>query len=392
MSEVESETAGNAAEDLSAGRERAVQDAVQQLIPRQATLPIASATRELLRWLAADEPIIGISLPADKKRTEILLSAVLAPDRILISHNGKVFQWNSVDAKVKSIKSNGVLLESTNNPEGAQQLFIPSVNRHHAREIAALFTAAGQIASAPPASDGARSMEPPEPEVTMESVALNPADIGDTRVRKEDVIPSAPSAAIDSIVDRIEELAGLQLSQDQLARLSVRDVAILEWLDAQQPIRAIAIRVSMGLPLLEAVLTDTELIVKAAMRNRAQSYVLTEIEEVKLKKSEVVVTMRTTKNARVVAGSSFGGHQKTLFLGCVSRDHAQDLARTIQAGRTRSGFYAPPVQQEPSTPAPGSPGGTSVESRLEDLERLKERGLVSADEYATHRDRILGDL
>ena len=392
MSEAEPETTTDRDEAPTAERERAIQDALRRLIPRQATLPIASATWELLTWLATDEPVIGVSLPSDKKRSEILLSAVVAPDRILILQNGQVFQWNSVAAKVKSTKSNGVLLEAPSNPQGAQQLFLPTVNKAHAREIAALFTAEQQQASPSPATDDPVLLDTTGAEVSAEAAALDPAGISDSEIENEVVDSGAARAGVNPLVDRIEVLAAQHLSASQVTKLAVRDVAILEWLDVQEPIRAVAIRVSMGLPLLEAVVTDTALIVRTSIRNRAEPYVLADIEEVKLKKSEVVVTMRTTKNARVVAGSSFGGHRKTLFLGCVSREHAQELARTIQAGRSRSGLDAQPGQQAPSSSTPSPAVGTSVESRLEDLERLRERGLVSEEEYSTHRERILGDL
>ena len=42
--------------------------------------------------------------------------------------------------------------------------------------------------------------------------------------------------------------------------------------------------------------------------------------------------------------------------------------------------------------APGGPAGPSVEARLGELERLREQGVVTDDEYAARRSQILDDL
>lgn len=42
--------------------------------------------------------------------------------------------------------------------------------------------------------------------------------------------------------------------------------------------------------------------------------------------------------------------------------------------------------------APGGPAGPSVEERLGELERLREQGVVTDDEYAARRSQILDDL
>lgn len=47
-----------------------------------------------------------------------------------------------------------------------------------------------------------------------------------------------------------------------------------------------------------------------------------------------------------------------------------------------------PVAQPPAPPAPAR----SVESRLQELENLKSKNLISADEYQQQRQRILNDL
>ena len=70
-----------------------------------------------------------------------------------------------------------------------------------------------------------------------------------------------------------------------------------------------------------------------------------------------------------------------------------DLARDIKIGLKCDPNYKPPVAATPpsATPAPPAEADT-LEQRLQRLETLKQKGLISDEEYRTQRQRVLGEI
>jgi len=63
-----------------------------------------------------------------------------------------------------------------------------------------------------------------------------------------------------------------------------------------------------------------------------------------------------------------------------------DLSRDIKVALKCDPNYKPPVTVEPAAPA------ATLEQRLQRLDALKQKGLISDEEYRTQRQRILGEI
>jgi len=370
----------------TSARETEVNQIIKRLLPKIQQLPFSASTIELLNWVSDDEPILQVSLSI-VHRHEIALNGVILPGRILIYRDEQVWQWLTNSAVAKSIRSNGVLFESNTDESGAKELFVQALNKHHALEIAQTLAVVHRPKD--PADSGIREVDLKETVATIDPNAVREESKTSEKFNSK-------SQTVDLVANRfvfdIEQLALKYLPQEQVFELSIANSAILEWLSEQASVRGISIGVTLGTTFLNAVVTDKELIVKASMRNQAQPYLLSDIEEIKTKKKDVIVVMKTSKNSRVVWGSSFGGHQKTHFLWCVSAEHAQELARVIQAGR--SGVMEMKLDTVAAVEEPESRAATGglAANRLTELMRLHETGLISDEEFKNHRERILRDL
>jgi hypothetical protein len=71
----------------------------------------------------------------------------------------------------------------------------------------------------------------------------------------------------------------------------------------------------------------------------------------------------------------------------VSRRQAQ---RWQEQGQAQPGYMAP-VEAAPATPAPAAPAGSSsVIDQLKELAELKNQGILTEEEFAAQKAKILG--
>ena len=107
-------------------------------------------------------------------------------------------------------------------------------------------------------------------------------------------------------------------------------------------------------------------------------------------------TKRTDKDTD---GFAFYRRLDTLTIkkdGCdpyTAQVNTDDLSRDIKINLKCDPNYKPPVVAEPTRPAPVQRATSdSLEQRLQQLEALKQKGLVTNDEYRAQRQRILGEI
>lgn len=104
-------------------------------------------------------------------------------------------------------------------------------------------------------------------------------------------------------------------------------------------------------------------------------------------------TARTDKDTE---GFAFYRRLDTLTIkkeGCepyTAQVNSTDLARDIKINLKCDPNYKPPVAMEPAAPVPVQ--RTTTEQRLQQLESLKQKGLITDDEYRAQRQRILGEI
>ena len=73
--------------------------------------------------------------------------------------------------------------------------------------------------------------------------------------------------------------------------------------------------------------------------------------------------------------------------------NTNNLAHDIKIGLKCDPNYKPPVAAAPPSSAPAQPAEAStLEQRLQRLETLKQKGLISDEEYRTQRQRVLGEI
>jgi putative oligomerization/nucleic acid binding protein len=100
--------------------------------------------------------------------------------------------------------------------------------------------------------------------------------------------------------------------------------------------------------------------------------------------------LRGVARTAVVAGTA------TAVSGRVQRRQAERYAgRDAQIAAERQQAYeqqvAPPPQAAPQTPAPPSAAGTSdTIAQLKDLAELKAQGILTEEEFAAQKAKILG--
>lgn len=107
-------------------------------------------------------------------------------------------------------------------------------------------------------------------------------------------------------------------------------------------------------------------------------------------------TARTDKDTE---GFAFYRRLDTLTIkkeGCdpyIAQVDSTDLARDIKINLKCDPNYKPPVAVEPANPAPVQRStADNLEQRLQQLESLKQKGLITNDEYRVQRQRILGGI
>lgn len=107
----------------------------------------------------------------------------------------------------------------------------------------------------------------------------------------------------------------------------------------------------------------------------------------------------TRRTAKDTEGFAFYRRLETLTIqkeGCdpyTAQVDSDDLARDIKIKLKCDPNYTPPVAAQPVNPTP-VPHATadSLEQRLQQLEALKQKGLITPDEYRAQRQRILGEI
>lgn len=114
-----------------------------------------------------------------------------------------------------------------------------------------------------------------------------------------------------------------------------------------------------------------------------------------------VFPLHWTKRTDRDSGEGFAFYRRldTLMIkkeGCdpyIAQVNTDDLARDIKINLKCDPNYKPPVVVEPAGPAPVQRAtAQSLEQRLQQLESLKQKGLITSDEYNTQRQRILGEI
>ena len=106
-------------------------------------------------------------------------------------------------------------------------------------------------------------------------------------------------------------------------------------------------------------------------------------------------TARTDKDTE---GFAFYRRLDTLTIkkeGCdpyTAQVDCTDLARDIKIKLKCDPNYKPPVAAQPAGPTPAQGATDSLEQRLQQLESLKQKGLITNDEYRVQRQRILGEI
>ena len=109
----------------------------------------------------------------------------------------------------------------------------------------------------------------------------------------------------------------------------------------------------------------------------------------------------TTRTDRDNNGFAFYRRLDTLTIkkeGCdpyIAQVNTDDLAHDIKISLKCDPNYKPPVLVEPAGPGPAPVQRTAAESleqRLQQLESLKQKGLITSDEYRMQRQRILGEI
>jgi hypothetical protein len=96
--------------------------------------------------------------------------------------------------------------------------------------------------------------------------------------------------------------------------------------------------------------------------------------------------LRGIARTAVVAGTA------TAVSGRVARRQASRFAdRDAQIYAQREQAYEEQVYQEPPAPAPASTSTADVIEQLEQLGKLKEQGILTEEEFAAQKARILGN-
>ena len=102
----------------------------------------------------------------------------------------------------------------------------------------------------------------------------------------------------------------------------------------------------------------------------------------------------TARTAKDTEGFGFYRRLDTLTIkkeGCepyTAQVYSVDLAHDIKINLKCDPNYKPPLATKPATPATAD----SLEQRLQQLESLKQKGLITNDEYRVQRQRILGEI
>jgi Short C-terminal domain len=93
--------------------------------------------------------------------------------------------------------------------------------------------------------------------------------------------------------------------------------------------------------------------------------------------------VRTVARTAVVAGTA------TAVVGGVSRHQAAKAQESQDAAAYREQAAAPPVYVEAPAPAPASAFGEDKIKLLQDLAALKDQGILTEEEFAAQKAKIL---